>query len=111
MLEAGVTMLRGVIHTRYLACPYSVTSAVHSLSGTFIHVSSTSIESQASLDGMTLWLSFGSYKLGLVLPCPLVGVSHRRPATYWFWQSLSLTGRNGSFSECYQACPGSVTSA
>ena len=93
----------------YLACPYSVTSAVHSLSGTFIHVSSTSIESQAGLDGMTLWLSFGSYKLGLVLP--LVGVSHRRPAAYWFCQSLSLTGGNGSFSECYEACPGSVTSA
>ena len=92
-----------------LACPYSVTSAVHSLSGTFIHVSSTSIGSQAGLDGMTLWLSFGSYKLELVLP--LVGVSHRRPATYWFWQSLSLTGGNGCFSECYQACPGSVTNA
>ena len=31
-------------------------------------MSATSIESQAGLDGMTLWLSFGSYELGLVLP-------------------------------------------
>ena len=58
----------GRLSDGYLACPYSVTSAVHSLSGAFIHVSSTSIESQAGLDGMTLWLSFGSYELGLVLP-------------------------------------------
>ena len=72
----------GRLSGSYQACPYSVTSALHSLSGTFIHVSATSIESQAGLDGMTLWLSFGSYELGLVLP--LVCVSHPSPATYWF---------------------------
>ena len=47
----------------------------------YIHVSATSIESQAGLDGMTLWRSFSSYELGLVLP--LVCVSHPSLATYW----------------------------
>ena len=72
-------------------------------------MSATSIESRAGLDGMTLWLSFGSYELGLVLP--LVCVSHPSPATYWIWQSLSLRYGNGRLSESYQACPYSVTSA
>ena len=66
---------------RVIRLVHIVTSTLHSLSGTFIHVSSTSIESQAGLDGMTLWLSFGSYELGLVLP--LVCVSHHSPATCW----------------------------
>ena len=60
------------------------------------------------LDGMTLWLSFGSYELGLVLP--LVCVSRPSPATYWILQSLSLRYGNGRLSESYQACPCSVTS-
>ena len=65
----------GRLSESYQVCPYPVTSALHSLSGTFIHVSSTSIESQAGLDGMTLWLSFGSSELGLVLPlCALVTI-------------------------------------
>ena len=67
----------GRLSESYQAYPSSVTSALHSLSGTlyprvrYIHC----------LDGMTLWLSFGSYELGLVLP--LVCVSHPSPATYW----------------------------
>ena len=46
----------GRLSESYQACPYSVTNALHSLSGTlyprvrYIHC----------LDGMTLWLSFGS---------------------------------------------------
>ena len=36
------------------------------------------------LDGMTVWLSFVSPELGLVLP--LVCVSHLSPATYWILQ-------------------------
>ena len=61
------------------------------------------------LDGMTLWLSFGSHELGLVLP--LVCVSHPSPATYWILQSLSLRYGNGRLSVSYQASPYSVTSA
>ena len=52
---------------------------------------------------MTLWLSFGSSELGLVLP--LVCVSHLSPATYWILQSLSLRYGNGRLSESYHACP------
>ena len=37
---------------------------------------------------MTLWLSFGSYELGLVLPP--VCVSHPSPATYWIWHPCRL---------------------
>ena len=48
-------------------------------SGTFLHVSATSIECRAGLDVMTLRLCFGSYELGPVLP--LVCVSHPSPAT------------------------------
>ena len=87
------------------ACPYSVTGALHSWSGTlyplvcYLHC----------LDGMTLWLSFGSYKLGLVLP--LVCVSHLSPATYWILHSLSLRYGNGRLHKRYQACPYSITSA
>ena len=75
----------GRLSVSYQAYPSSVTSALHSLSGTlyphvhYIHC----------LDVMTLWLSFGSYELGLVLP--LVCVSHPSPATYWIYQSLSLS--------------------
>ena len=58
---------------------------------------------------MTLWLCFGSYELGLVLP--LVCVSHPGPATCWIWQSLSLRYGNGLLSGSYQACPYSVTGA
>ena len=72
-------------------------------------MSAISIESRAGLDGMTLWLSFGSYELGLVLP--LVCVSHPSPAIYWILQSLSLRYRNGRLSVSYQAYPFSVTSA
>ena len=54
----------------------------------FIHVSATSIECRAGLDGMTLWLSFGSYKLRQVLP--LVCVSHLSPATYWIFNPCRL---------------------
>ena len=95
----------GRLSVSYQAYPYSVTSALHSLSGTlyphvrYIHC----------LDGMTLWLSFGSYELGLELP--LVCVSHPSPATYWICQSLSLRYGIGRLSESYQACPYSVTSA
>ena len=99
----------GRLSVSYQAYPSSVTSALHSLSGTFIHVSATSIESRVGLDGMTLWLSFGSYELGLVLP--LVCVSHPSPATYWILRSLSLRYRNGRLSVSYQAHPSSVTSA
>ena len=48
------------------------------------------------MDGMTLWLCFGSYELGLVLP--LVCVSHPSPATCWIWHSLSLRYGNGLLS-------------
>ena len=99
----------GRLSVSYQAYPSSVTSALHSLSGTFIHMSTTSIERRAGLDGMTLWLSFGSYELGLVLP--FVCVNHPSPATYWILQSLSLRYRNGRLSVSFQAYPSSVTSA
>ena len=99
----------GRLSESFQACPYSVISALHSQSGTFIHLSATSIECRVGLDSMTLWLSFGSDELGLVLP--LVCVSHHSPATYWISQSLSLRYGNGRLSVSYQAYPSSVTSA
>ena len=95
----------GHLSESYQASPYSVTGALHSWCCTLYPL----VRYLHCLDGMTLWLSFGSQEFGQVLP--LVRISHLSPATSWILQSWSLRYGNGRLSESYQACPYSVTGA